>query len=96
MITYRPLSKRTCFGLGAEELGRCDVMKLADLVVVVLLFCIFFIPVEVFGMGWIEPIIGGGGGGGAGPVSAPEPGVITLIGIGVAGGTGYLLGKRRK
>lgn len=72
-------------------------MKIASIAVAVLLICVFFIPLEGHGMGWIEPIINpGGGGGGGGPVSAPEPGVLTLIGMGLAGGTGYLLGKRKK
>ena len=72
------------------------VMKTAGMVVVaVLLGCVLFLPLAGYGMGWIEPIINPGGGG-TGPVSAPEPGVVTLIAMALSGGAGYFLGKRKK
>lgn len=69
-------------------------MKTIFRVFVALLVFVFFIPIDVFCMGWFPPP--GGGGGDPGPVSAPEPGTITLIGMAVSAGAGYLLGKRKK
>lgn len=65
--------------------------------VVLLMICIFSIlPIEANGMGWMEPVTDSGGSSDPGPVSAPEPGAITLIAMAVSGGVGYYLGKRKK
>lgn len=63
-------------------------------VAVVLVF-ILFIPIDVFGMGGFEPP-GGIEPRRDGPVSAPEPGIITLVGMVLAAGAGYYLGKKKK
>lgn len=71
-------------------------MKTIGWVILVLLVFVLFVPNNAFCMGWFEPWIPGGGSGDPGPVSAPEPGTITLIGMALSAGAGYLLGKRKK
>jgi LPXTG-motif cell wall-anchored protein len=69
-------------------------MKRVYWVIVVMTVFALLIPMDAFSLGWFPDPPGGGGGGG-GPVSAPEPGAMTLIGIAVGAGVGYYFGKRK-
>lgn len=70
-------------------------MVVACSVALVLVF-ILFAPIDAFGMGTRPKRPEGIERRRTGPVSAPEPGIVTLIGMAVAGGAGYFLGKRKK
>jgi hypothetical protein len=69
-------------------------MKKVFWVSVVLPALVFFVMSDAFCMGWFQPPPASPVD--PGPVSSPEPGVVTLVGMAVSAGVGYLFGRRKK
>ena len=69
-------------------------MKKIFWVSVVLLLFVFFVTGDAFCLGWFQPPPADPVD--PGPVSSPEPGLITLVGMAVSAGVGYFIGRRKK
>ncbi len=69
-------------------------MKKIFRVSIALLLFVFVRASDAFCMGWFEPTPPSPVD--PGPVSAPEPGLVTLVGMIVCVGVGYYFGKRKK
>ena len=69
-------------------------MKKSYWISVALLFFVVVVTSDAFCMGWFQPPPANPVD--PGPVSAPEPGIFTLIGMAVSAGVGYFFGKRKK
>ncbi len=70
-------------------------MKAIDAVLVWMVVWGTFFPVQGAAMGWTPPTVFDGGED-TGPVSAPEPGMLTLISVAASAGAGYYFGRRKK
>ena len=70
------------------------MLKSKIFVLAIMLCFILMVSGDAFCMGWFRPPPANPVD--PGPVSAPEPGVITLIGIAAGAGVGYFFGKRKK
>lgn len=58
------------------------------------LFLGFIATGDAFCMGWFQPPSPSPVD--PGPVSAPEPGIIALVGMAASAGVGYFFGRRKK